>query len=61
MGNSSPLPQVALEIVNKQIGLTLKGAALKLFQSTFLSLKIRYALCSMRFAELSERGFKKNV
>ena len=45
MGNSSPLPQVALEIVNKPRSLTLKGAALKLFQSTFLFLTIRYALC----------------
>ena len=61
MGNSSPLPQVALEIVNKPRSLTLKGAALKLFQSTFLFLTIRYAPCSMRFAEHLERGFKKNV
>jgi len=45
MGNSSPLPQVALEIVNEPRSLTLKGAALKLFQTNLLLLSVRYALC----------------
>jgi len=57
MGNSSPLPQVPLEIVNEPRTLTLKGAALKLFRTIFLLLSIRYTLCSMSFAEHAERGF----
>jgi hypothetical protein len=35
IGHSSPLPQLALEIVNKPRSINLKGAALKLFQTTF--------------------------
>ena len=61
MGNSSPFPQGILEIVNKPRSHTFEGAALKLFQTIFLLLLRRYALCSMSFAEHVERGFKKNV
>lgn len=61
MGNSSPLPQVALEMVNEPRSLTLKGGDLKLFQTTFLLLSIRYALCAMHFAEHKEGGVHRDV
>jgi hypothetical protein len=47
MGNSFALHQVALEMVNEPRSLTLKGSALKLFQTTFPLLAIRYAPCAM--------------
>ena len=47
MGNRFALRQVALEIVNEPRSLTLKGSALKLFQTTFPLLAIRYAPCAM--------------
>jgi len=50
MGNDCFSFQVGSENINEPSSHTFKGAALKLFQSTFLFLTIR-------FAEHVERGF----
>jgi hypothetical protein len=61
MGNGRLSFQGAVENLNEPGSHHLKGAVLKLFQSILLLLTIRYAPSAMRFAEVSERGFKKNV